>query len=155
MRSQDHALHYSASRGKNSAYVVTHHSVLFIYLTLSFPLVLASTSRNWPRPHSPGLGLGLGLGLVALASASASRFWPRLTSLPLSSLTLTFDVDFQRQASWVIVSSSNSRSVGSKDKTNGRTLAIALHSGPITRSVIINMTKSALCRLLTNDYTLT
>jgi len=84
MRSQDHALHYSASRGKNSAYVVTHHSVRFIYLTLSFPLALASTSRNWPRPHSPGLGLGLGLGLEALASASASSFWPRLTSLVIS-----------------------------------------------------------------------
>ena len=30
----------------NSAYVVTYHLVLFIYLTLSFPLALASTSRN-------------------------------------------------------------------------------------------------------------
>ena len=39
----------------NSAYVVTYHLVLFNYLTLSFPL--ASTSRNWPRSHSPGLGL--------------------------------------------------------------------------------------------------
>jgi len=52
MRSQDHALHYSASRGKNSAYVVTHHLVLFIYLTYLF-------SWPWPRPHSPGLGLKL------------------------------------------------------------------------------------------------
>ena len=85
MRSPDHALHYSASRGKNSAYVVTHHSVLFIYLTLPFSLALASTSRNWPRPHSPGLGLGLGLGLEALVSASASKLWPRPRPRPRSS----------------------------------------------------------------------
>ena len=64
MWSRDHALHYSASRGKNSAYVVTHHSVLFIYLTLSFPLA-------WPRPRE------IGLDLIALASASASKLWPR------------------------------------------------------------------------------
>jgi len=32
-------------------YVVTHHLVLFIYLTLSSPSALAETLRNWPRPH--------------------------------------------------------------------------------------------------------
>jgi len=83
MRSQDHALHYSASRGKNSAHVVTHHSVLFIYLTLSFPLALAWTSRNWPRPHSPGLGLGLGLGLKLLASFNITIGEGHLASYPV------------------------------------------------------------------------
>jgi len=60
---------------KNSAYVVTHHLILFIYLILSFALALASTSRNWPRPYSPGVGLGLGLKILASFNISDLDFY--------------------------------------------------------------------------------
>ena len=52
----------------------------FLFITLSVASALASTSRNWPRPH---LSLDLKALASVLASAWVSTFWPRLTSLVL------------------------------------------------------------------------
>ena len=66
-----------------SAIILNHMLLIIIWYSLH--------NYVWPRPrpHSPGLGL------EALASASASRFWPRLTSLPVSQQTRIPYIRFQ------------------------------------------------------------
>jgi len=71
----------------NSAYFVTHYLVFFIFLTLSFPLALASSSRNWPQPHSPGLGLKI----LVLFNISGTEIGDKTASVNMknSSLCIT------------------------------------------------------------------